>query len=362
MLTGAKGFEEILELAEKGDHRNVDMLVKDIYGGNYDALGLNDELIASSLGKTARSVHESFSTRENHLNKFKQEDLVKSILVMICYDLSQIASLHARIHNVKKIYFGGYFIHNSTLLMKFLKHGINYWSQNTIECLFMRHEGYLGAIGCFLKMSEENSNEDLSKFTWYENLAHSSGIVRQRRESRKDSITNTFDCFELNREEIKLVMCPLLEPAYIPDLVDLTKDEEARMYWLKCFENTIVTYEKQCIKSCPNNMSISDEKRAIMESKIQKSAQEFKLCFLQKLDELKKSPFAYGMLTVRSLLDLREHCMSQFGFFDVYSNEKRDENQHGLEMLSERCEYIEEISSLDSRWNELLRGIIDILI
>jgi bifunctional damage-control phosphatase, subfamily II, fusion protein len=34
-----KGFDEILELADKGDHSNIDMLVRDIYGGNYDSLG-----------------------------------------------------------------------------------------------------------------------------------------------------------------------------------------------------------------------------------------------------------------------------------------------------------------------------------
>ena len=355
LLTDAKGFEEILELAEKGDNRDVDMLVKDIYGGNYDLLGLDEELIASSLGKTTRSAHERVGTREEYLSKFKQEDLVKSILVMICYDLSQIASLHARIHDVKKIYFGGYFIHNSLLTMKFLKHGISYWSQNQIECLFMRHEGYLGAIGAFLKMSDQTSTEDLTKFTWYENLAHSSGITRQRRESRKESLTSTFDCFELNREEIKLVVCPLLNTKikqYVPDLVDLTKDEEARTYWLKCFQTTINTYEKQCIKSC-GSMLVN---KKISEENIRKTANEFKMSYLQKLAELEKSPFAYGMLTVRSLLDLREHCMSQFGFFDVYANEKRDENQHGLELLADRCQYIDSLDSSDDRWHEVLRG------
>lgn len=50
-----KNFDELLELAEKGDHRNIDMLVKDIYGGAYSALGLPAELIASSFGKAARS-------------------------------------------------------------------------------------------------------------------------------------------------------------------------------------------------------------------------------------------------------------------------------------------------------------------
>ena len=29
-------FDELLSLAEQGDHRTVDMLVKDIYGGSYE--------------------------------------------------------------------------------------------------------------------------------------------------------------------------------------------------------------------------------------------------------------------------------------------------------------------------------------
>jgi type II pantothenate kinase len=134
LLTDARGFDEIMELAERGDNRNVDMLIKDIYGGNYDALGLNNELIASTLGKATRSEMDcqggaGCETREQHLAKFKQEDLVKSILLMICYDVTQIASLHARIHGIKRVYFGGYFIRNCRLTMKFLKHGIQFWSQ-----------------------------------------------------------------------------------------------------------------------------------------------------------------------------------------------------------------------------------------
>lgn len=105
------------------------MLVKDIYGGNYDALGLDNDLIASSLGKTTRSPMDIACTRGDHLNKFKQEDLVRSILIMICYDITQLATLYARLHNIKKVIFGGYFISKNLLTMKFLKHGICYWSQ-----------------------------------------------------------------------------------------------------------------------------------------------------------------------------------------------------------------------------------------
>lgn len=44
-----------MDLAEQGDHRNVDMLVKDIYGGAYATLGLPADLIASSFGKAVQS-------------------------------------------------------------------------------------------------------------------------------------------------------------------------------------------------------------------------------------------------------------------------------------------------------------------
>lgn len=112
------------------------MLVKDIYGGGYDALGLNDDLIASSMGKATRSTLDHVFSREEHLKKFKQEDIIKSILMMICYDISQIATLHARLYDIKKVYFGGYFIHNCRITMKFLKHGISYWSQVGIYFFF----------------------------------------------------------------------------------------------------------------------------------------------------------------------------------------------------------------------------------
>ena len=117
---------------------------------------------------------------------------------MICYDVSQIASLHARLYNVHKVFFGGYFIHGSKITMKFLKHGISYWSQNQLECLFLRHEGYLGAIGAFLKAFDEL---DQFKYSWYENFARSSGFTS----SRKRSDSASFDCFELNQEDIQLV-------------------------------------------------------------------------------------------------------------------------------------------------------------
>lgn len=43
-----------------------------------------------------------------------------------------------------------------------------------IQALFLRHEGYLGAIGAFLKGAEEKT--DSHKYSWGEHLPGSSGL------------------------------------------------------------------------------------------------------------------------------------------------------------------------------------------
>ena len=57
------------------------------------------------------------------------------------------------------------------------------------------------------------------------------------------------------------------------------------------------------------------------------------------------------------LLDLREHLMTKFDFFDVYSKEKREENRLGLELLPARCSFIENISDQNERYYEIFKGL-----
>jgi len=51
LLTNAATFEEVLDIAEKGDASEIDMLVKDIYGGGYSQQALKGSMVASSFGK-----------------------------------------------------------------------------------------------------------------------------------------------------------------------------------------------------------------------------------------------------------------------------------------------------------------------
>ena len=59
LLTGARTFDEMLAMAEKGDNGAVDMLVGDIYGTDYNKIGLKSTTIASSFGKVFKMKREA---------------------------------------------------------------------------------------------------------------------------------------------------------------------------------------------------------------------------------------------------------------------------------------------------------------
>lgn len=145
LLTKTKKFDELLQLASRGRHANVDMLVQDIYGGAHQTLGLSGNLIASSFGKSATADRE-----------FSKEDMAKSLLHMISNDIGQLACLYAKLHGLDRVYFGGFFIRGHPVTMRTITYSINFFSKGEVQALFLRHEGYLGAIGAFLKGAEQD--------------------------------------------------------------------------------------------------------------------------------------------------------------------------------------------------------------
>ncbi|KAM6045669.1 4'-phosphopantetheine phosphatase isoform 2-T2 [Theristicus caerulescens] len=274
LLTKTKKFDELLQLASKGQHTNVDMLVKDVYGGAYQTLGLSGNLIASSFGKSTTADKE-----------FSKEDMAKSLLHMISNDIGQLACLYAKIHNLDKIYFGGFFIRGHPVTMRTITYSINFFSK--------------------------------------------------------------FDMLEMDRLERPLVNLPLLKDpsTYIPDTVDLTDDAMARKYWLTCFEEALDGVAKRAAASQPDSIDAPER------------AEKFRQKYWNKLQTLRQQPFAYGTLTVRSLLDTREHCLNEFNFPDPYSKVKQKENGIAL-----KC-FQSVIESLDSLgWEErqfaLVKGLL----
>uniref|UniRef100_A0A672RSJ5 4'-phosphopantetheine phosphatase n=1 Tax=Sinocyclocheilus grahami TaxID=75366 RepID=A0A672RSJ5_SINGR len=342
LLTKTKRFDELLQLASKGQHTNVDMLVKDIYGGAYGSLGLTGDLIASSFGKSATTDKE-----------FSKEDMAKSLLHMISNDIGQLACLYAKLHNLTRVYFGGFFIRGHPVTMHTITYSINFFTKGEVQALFLRHEGYLGAIGAFLKGAEEDNP---NQYSWEENYAGSSGLMSASPELNpvQRARSGTFDMLEMDRLDRQLVNLPLLQDptSYIPDTVDLTEDALAREYWLYCFEEALDGVVKRAIASQ------KDQPEAV------ERAEKFRQKYRHKVQTLRHQPFAYGSLTVRSLLDTREHCLNEFNFPDPYSKIKQKENdmalkyylKFGFEQAKQQLQERPWLVDAYNQWIERLKG------
>uniref|UniRef100_A0A8D3B675 4'-phosphopantetheine phosphatase n=2 Tax=Scophthalmus maximus TaxID=52904 RepID=A0A8D3B675_SCOMX len=335
LLTKTKRFDELLQLASKGQHASVDMLVRDIYGGSYGSLGLTGDLIASSFGKSATAD-----------KGFSKEDMAKSLLHMISNDIGQLACLYAKLHNLSRVYFGGFFIRGHPVTMHTITYSINFFTKGEVQALFLRHEGYLGAIGAFLKGAEEDNP---NQYSWGENYAGSSGLMSVSPEMNpmQRARSGTFDMLEMDRLERQLVNLPLLQDpsSYIPDTMDLTEDALAREYWLSCFEEALDGVVKRAVASQP------DIPEAIERS------EKFRQKYRHKLQTLRQQPFAYGSLTVRSLLDTREHCLNEFNFPDPYSKIKQRENDMALRYYQKAVKSLEQLS-WEQRQFALVRGVL----
>ncbi|KAF8204391.1 type II pantothenate kinase [Mycena galopus ATCC 62051] len=143
LLTPATTFDEMLAFSEKGDNATVDMLVGDIYGQDYSRLGLKSTMIASSFGKVFKKGGDK--------RQFAPEDLSRSLLYAVSNNIGQIAYMNAEKYNLERIYFGGCFIRGHAATIGTLSYAIRFWSKGTKRALFLRHEGFLGSIGAWLK-------------------------------------------------------------------------------------------------------------------------------------------------------------------------------------------------------------------
>lgn len=166
LLTGARTFDEMLDQAGDGDNTNVDMLVGDIYGQDYGKIGLKSTTIASSFGKVFRMKREAESAAlqagkdlDSPIPRgaaFSDGDISRSLLYAVSNNIGQIAYLQSQIHGLNNIYFGGSFIRGHRQTMNTLSYAIKFWSKGEKQAYFLRHEGYLGAVGAFLKRQPKN--------------------------------------------------------------------------------------------------------------------------------------------------------------------------------------------------------------
>lgn len=150
LILGVDSFNEALDLAEHGDVTNVNMTVGDIYGGDYVGpdFVLPASLTASCFGKlVARS--------QSSIDAPSREDLALALLVMISQNVAQLGYLTATRLGITDIFFAGNFLRHepqrhSPIAQRTLAFFVSLWSSGSMRALFLRHEGYFGAMGALL--------------------------------------------------------------------------------------------------------------------------------------------------------------------------------------------------------------------
>eukprot|EP00050_Salpingoeca_kvevrii_P014558 m.37472 g.37472 ORF g.37472 m.37472 type:complete len:382 (-) comp5838_c0_seq2:325-1470(-) len=148
LLTGCQSFSAALKLADEGEASNVDLLVSDIYGGDYSAYDLPGSTVAASLGKLISPEVRATA---------KKEDLARAVLDAITNNIGSLALLHARAHHCSIVAFAGNFLRDNRLSVARLSYAMEYWSKGQQEAMFFLHEGYLGALGALIHSDLENS-------------------------------------------------------------------------------------------------------------------------------------------------------------------------------------------------------------
>lgn len=134
-------YDEAIELTTLGDGTNVDLLVKDIYGGSYPGiLDLSADTVACSLGKL-KGPHSI-------------NDAMTSVLNMVAISIAQQAALTAPLHHVSNIVFSGAFVRHPTAQAKVLA-ALDHWGYSGS---MLPHQGYLGCIGAFLEHNNIKSD------------------------------------------------------------------------------------------------------------------------------------------------------------------------------------------------------------
>ncbi|KAL9275545.1 Pantothenate kinase 2-like protein [Drosera capensis] len=386
LLTKCKSFDELLELSQRGDNGAIDMLVGDIYGGmDYSKIGLSASTIASSFGK---AISES-----KELQDFRPEDISLSLLRMISYNIGQIAYLNALRFGLKRIFFGGFFIRGHAYTMDTISFAVHFWSKGDAKAMFLRHEGFLGALGAFMSY-EKHGLDDLmvhqlverfpmgapyvggkihgpplgdlnEKISWMEKFVRkgieiSAPVPMSPRattglggfevpSSKGDALRS--DASNLNVGVLHLVptleVFPLLaDPkTYEPNTIDLSDQNELE-YWLTVLsEHLPDLVDKQAVAS---EGGTDDAKRR---------GDAFARAFSAHLARLMEEPAAYGKLGLAYLLELREECLREFQFTDAYRSIKQRENEASLAVLSDLLLELDSMSE-ESRLLTLIEGVL----
>ncbi|KAJ5077193.1 pantothenate kinase 4 [Anaeramoeba ignava] len=159
ILCGVDSYEEICSIVNSSEKNNIDskrihLVVGDIFGSDYSAIGLNAEIVASWFGKMA--VTNDWNNKQNWTTR--NADVIEGILKMVCWNISHIAVLNGKIYNISKFIFTGAFVNDKLKTYHYIVDSLNYWSKGQHQAFFLNHGAYYCALGAAISDLENDQN------------------------------------------------------------------------------------------------------------------------------------------------------------------------------------------------------------
>ncbi|KAH9776185.1 Pantothenate kinase 2 [Citrus sinensis] len=396
LLTKCKSFDELLELSQRGDNGTIDMLVGDIYGGmDYSKIGLSASTIASSFGKTISDKKE--------LADYRPEDISLSLLRMISYNIGQISYLNALRFGLKRIFFGGFFIRGHAYTMDTISFAVQFWSKGEAQAMFLRHEGFLGALGAFMSY-EKHGLDDLMVHQLVERFPMGApytggrihgpplGDLNEKASEARVCLLllemplplNLFQISWMEKFVLKgtEITAPVpMAPSGTTGLggfeVPLSKGSTLRsdasalnvgvLHLVPTLEVFPLLADPKMYE--PNTIDLADrseleywftvlsehlpdlvDKAVASEGgtdDAKRRGDAFARAFSAHLARLMEEPAAYGKLGLANLLELREECLREFQFLDAYRSIKQRENEASLAVLPDLLVELDSMSEVD---------------
>ena len=160
--------------------------------------------------------------------------------------------------------------------MNTISYAINFWSKGEIKALFLRHEGYLGAMGAFLRQVPHQVERLKS--------LQESFITAQMISPMSLSAVGV-----LNETPSSLTAFPLLDnlEQYHPDTLSLN-DPAAQLYWIDLLDKNLERLAAMAI----------DWDSSGTEDAVQR-ATTFKDVYREHLKQLRVRPNSYGQFSIR---------------------------------------------------------------
>ncbi|QBP41200.1 type II pantothenate kinase [Paenisporosarcina antarctica] len=141
LMTGIHQFDEIVQLSARGSRSEVDMLVSDIYFGNKTPI--DGGLTASNFGAAGLTP----------LMERSKEDILATVQGLVGEVISTLSIQCAFAEDVEHIVYIGSTLSGNIPLQNIIG---NYTKRKNRTPIFLRDNGYSGAIGALLSIRKEN--------------------------------------------------------------------------------------------------------------------------------------------------------------------------------------------------------------